>query len=440
MTSCKLFFGDILKSVVLANVRIFRWAYKEGDFLPGRVDIGAFVKNPRTQKTVASMLRIAGWQTGDFANNLTGQSDTVYGVLFETVQRKIDRLIRTNWSTHKRLTIILEHKGDYFTIRLKEPGSKTPPEYRSDGLKWYLTFLINFRTRSDDIKNYILLIDEPGLHLHPLGQKDTLRELQNLSARYDNQVVYTTHQTFLIDKNSPESVRVLKRKLDKTGARAKEPFYASCASGIANRKKDILTDKLLREALGFHVSDISPISERNLLVEGVFDREILHIANRHWQVLDLNEISVIPCTGASNIAKHAALYKENGLTVLCLYDSDDPGVSSFNKNDKVTEKEKVQVKSYTGHGDHSETMEDLIPDTIFASACKKWCDAWGIAEPVLSRPRMKCLKKLMQGPDKIERKHSLEDYLSNETKSEFAKYVPEFGVLKTMLEDLHKRL
>jgi len=208
------FFGQVLKTAVMENIRIFRWAYTE--FLPDRVNIESFLNNPGIHRTVASMFRIAGWQSGQFAEKLQRQTDTVYGMHFEAVQRKINSLIKRNWSTHDKLTLVLEHKGDYFTIHLKEPGSKTPPEYRSDGLKWFLTFLINFRARTDDIKHYVLLIDEPGLHLHPRGQKDTLRELKNLTSKHDNQVIYTTHQTFLINKNQPESVRVLRRELDRS--------------------------------------------------------------------------------------------------------------------------------------------------------------------------------------------------------------------------------
>ena len=341
--------------------------------------------------------------------------------------------------------MVLEHKGEYFTIHLREPGSKTPPEYRSDGLKWYLTFLINFRARTDDIKHYILLIDEPGLYLHPRGQKDTLMELRTLSSKHDNQVIYTTHQTFLINKNQPESVRVLRRELDRSGSRAANPFFASKVSDIANLKENVLTDKLLREALGFQVSDISPINERNLLVEGVFDREVLHIANKHWQVLDLNEVSVIACSGASNIAKHASLYKESGLKVVCLYDSDPVGTSSFEKNDRVDVKHKRQIKDYVKRGSRCETLEDLIPDPIFATACEKWLKHWGKTGSVSvpERPRMKALEKLLDKEnktDRMEMKHSLEDILAQEITAGFKEYGEEFKTVRAILEDLNQRL
>lgn len=51
-------------------------------------------------------------------------------------------------------------------------------------------------------KNAILLLDEPGLSLHPLAQRD-------LSAFFDglantNQNLYTTHSPFLVDADRLE--------------------------------------------------------------------------------------------------------------------------------------------------------------------------------------------------------------------------------------------
>jgi len=361
--------ADIIKDAVMKNVRVFEWNCEERDFLPGRVNINDFVQNPNTSRTAASMFHVAGWKSDEFYVKLLNQTDTVYANLFDEVERKINSIIKNNWSTHKKLTIKLQHKGDYFTIHLSEPGSSTPPEYRSDGLKWFLTFLINFRAQSTTIKNYILLVDEPGLHLHPKGQKDTLSELDKLYIKHENQVIYTTHQTFLIDKNKPESVRIIERQLDKSGKLAKNPFYASKVS-VASNPKSILTDKLLREALGFKVSDISPINEKNILVEGIFDRDILHNVNDHYGIIDFNDISILSCGGAPEIAKHASLYTANGLKVVCFYDSDAIGKSAYKKNDKVKKTEKCCIRDYE-KGDEYETMEDLVPDTTFDIACKE---------------------------------------------------------------------
>ncbi|MHC4370231.1 MAG: AAA family ATPase [Planctomycetota bacterium] len=430
--------ADILKSAVLNNVRVFEWNCEERDFLPGRVNIYNFVQDPNTSKTAASMFRIAGWKSDEFSTNLMNQTDTVYANLFAAVERKIDSIIRNNWSTHKKLTIKLQHKGDYFTILLNEPGSSTPPEYRSDGLKWFLTFLINFRAQSTNIKDYILLVDEPGLHLHPKGQKDTLSELGALNQKHENQVIYTTHQPFLIDKNKPERVRIIERRLDKSRDLAKNPFYASKVS-VASDPKSILTDRLLRQALGFKVSDISPINEKNILVEGVFDRDILHIVNDHYGIVDFNDTSILSCGGAPDIAKHASLYTANGLIVVCFYDSDAAGKSAYSRNDKVRRTQKCCIRDYEKR-DEYETMEDLVPEATFVKSCKDWFKKWGISDAVPSRPRMKSLARHLRKEPGRELKHSLEDIIVAKVKADLRREEAGFQIISKVIEGLNQRL
>lgn len=432
------YLGDILKTVVLDNVRVFEWNCEKRDFLPERVNINDFLQNTNISRTTASMFQIAGWKLKEFSTKLLNQTDAVYANLFDEVKRKINSLIRNNWSTHKKLKVDLQHKGDYFTIHLNEPGSSTPPEYRSDGLKWFLTFLINFRAQSKRIKNYILLVDEPGLHLHPKGQKDTLNELDLLFRKRENQVIYTTHQTFLIDKNKPERVRIIERKLDKSGMLANNPFYASKVS-IASSTKSILTDKLLREALGFKVSDISPINEKDILVEGIFDRDTLHNVNDHWGIIDFNDTSILSCGGATDIAKHASLYKANDLRVVCFYDSDTAGKSAYNKNDKLKKTEKCCIRDYERR-DEYETMEDLIPDATFNKACKEWFKKWNISDEVPSRPRIRNLQRHICTDKKLEMKHSLEDIIVTKMKADLKTNKADFQVISHIMEDLNKRV
>ncbi len=429
------YLADILKKEVLKNIKVFKWSYKEGDFLLEIVPIADLIANPNKFKTVASLFEIAGWKKIEFSSLLQNQDDSVYENLFDRVERVINGLIKKNWTTHKNLKVELQHKHNYLTIHLKETGSSTPPEYRSDGLKWFLTFLINLRAQSETLSNYILLIDEPGLNLHPRGQKDTLQELEVLSQERKNQIIYTTHQTFMINKNCPKRIRIIERQIDKSGILIKNPFYASKVSNISN-PRNILMDRLLREALGFKVSDISPINEKNILVEGVFDRDVFHIINDYWQIIDLNEISIISCGGASDIAKHASLYKSNGLKVICFYDSDSAGNSSYRGNKKVTNLEKKRIRDYVEDPTY-ETMEDLTTNKIFNLACEKWFKIWSITEQQLpQRPRIKSLKNIMQGDEQREMKHSLEDMLVKEIKENLKGNEDDFQHIRVILQDL----
>lgn len=431
------FVDNLLKEAVLKNIKIYQWRYREEDFLQENVLISDLIKNPDKFRSVTNMFLVSGWKKAEFAIKLQNQTTTVYSNLLNQVKRDINSLIRNQWSSHKKLKIELEHRGDYLTIHLNEPGSSTPPEFRSDGLKWFLTFLINFRAQSKNISNYILLVDEPGLYLHPRGQKDALEEIENLSR--ENQIIYTTHQTFLINKNKPERVHIIKRETEKRGQLATNPFYASKVTGILD-PKSILTDRLLREALGFKVSDISPINEKNILVEGVFDRDILHLTNERYQIIDLNETSIISCGRASDISKHAALYKGNDLKVVCFYDSDNAGKSAYDNNNKVIDNEKRQIRNFARQKEN-ETIEDLLPDGMFDEALAEWKKKWSIASTQqIKRPKITQIRNLFTDDKKIEMKHGLENILLNRTREEIKKDNGNFNVFKSILEDLKNRL
>jgi predicted ATP-dependent endonuclease of OLD family len=52
-----------------------------------------------------------------------------------------------------------------------------------------------------------LLLDEPGLFLHPSAQEGLLELFDEIAA--DNVIVYSTHLPFMIPKNHPERLRLL---------------------------------------------------------------------------------------------------------------------------------------------------------------------------------------------------------------------------------------
>lgn len=430
------FVNNLLMESALENIRIYKWKYREEDFLQENIHIEALIQTPAKFHSAINMFLISGWKKEELATKLQNQPPVVYSNLLKPVERKINSLIKNNWSSHKNLKIELAHTGDHLRIHLNEPGSSTPPEFRSDGLKWFLTFLINFRAQSKNISNYILLIDEPGLYLHPRGQKDVLEELENLSR--ENQIIYTTHQTFLINKNKPERVRIIKRKTETRGQLMAYPFYASKVTNIQD-PKSVLTDRLLREALGFKVSDISPINENNILVEGVFDREILHLMNEKYQIIDLNETSIIASGGASDISKHSAFLKSNDLKVICFYDSDSSGTSAYNKNTRVKSREKRQIRDFVVQTD-SETMEDLLPDRLFDKAFNTWVRKWKITMTAqINKPRMKQIENLFVVDKRMDMKHSLEDILLKHTKEEIKRNNSDFDIFISILEDLKSR-
>ncbi len=101
-----------------------------------------------------------------------------------------------------------EADGNHFRIWVSdsERPQEVELEERSTGLQWFMSFFLVFLHESTGLhRRAILLLDEPGLSLHPLAQRD-------LSAFFDeiarnHQIVYTAHSPFLVDADRLERAR-----------------------------------------------------------------------------------------------------------------------------------------------------------------------------------------------------------------------------------------
>jgi len=422
---------NVIIDELLSNIKILFWKYNEENYLHDRVPLEEFVSSPQKFSSIDNIFQIAGWKHSDYRRFLIDLDMTSRNNLLKTAQDNINKLIRKHWTTHNKLSVTLSFEGTDLAINLNEPGHITPPNFRSDGFKWFLTFLLFFKRHAVNLlENYILLIDEPGVFLHPRGQKDVLNELKNISKK--NQIIYSTHQTFLIDKNNPDSVRIIKREARK-GAKS---VYDSKVDTLKNRK-NIFADSLLRESLGFLVSDISPINEKNILVEGGFDRDLLISANQYFNVMDLNDISIINCGMASNIKPHASLYLSNELKVVGLYESDEGGRVAFNKADGF---EKINF-DFLPKG--FETMEDVIPDKIYEGAVCEWKKIFNKTDNFeFARPRIKGINSCLSRDriEKADEKHKLEDILLVKVKENFHNSELDWSHLKDTLVSLNKKI
>ena len=91
----------------------------------------------------------------------------------EEASRAITDQIRQTWSQEPSIEIKLNVNGKVLYIDLADSTTVfDTPCSRSLGFRWYLSFYINFiaQTFEANSNDYIFLIDEPGIHLHPAGQ------------------------------------------------------------------------------------------------------------------------------------------------------------------------------------------------------------------------------------------------------------------------------
>jgi predicted ATPase len=152
-----------------------------------------------------------------------------------------------DWWKRGDYTFRLSADGNYFTIWVSDAERSEPVqlEGRSHGLQWFLSFFIVFLVeRAAQHSNAVLLLDEPGVTLHPLAQEDLFRFFADLA--HDNQLIYTAHSPFLIDPDQLSSVRVVfvnergeteisadLRKPERDRRRARAMFAVDAALGLS---------------------------------------------------------------------------------------------------------------------------------------------------------------------------------------------------------------
>ena len=201
----------------------------------------------------------------------------------------------------------VKSEKDHALIRLEE---------RSRGFQWFFSFdlMLMHETRGT-LRDCVILLDEPGLHLHPQAQRDLLERLGCYAQA--NTVVYTTHLPFMIDVTRPEGIRVV----SESGA-------GSVVSEDLGRAEPE-AKAVLEAALALQGRIGRPMAERNLVVEGAGDSWLLTALSNlmiRSGLAGLPADLMITAAGSPpEVTALAAFLTGQGAHVVALYDSDAAG-------------------------------------------------------------------------------------------------------------------
>ena len=214
-----------------------------------RVTLEDLQKGDRDYQTEINLLKIGGVEDPIiiFEDSTRGRR------ALEETGKEITRRIQETWTQAPSLEIKLRVNGNLMYIDFSDDTSVyDTPKSRSPGFLWYLSFYINFIAKTNEAKanEFLFLLDEPGVHLHPSGQKDLTNLLENLSEK--NQVIYTTHSPFMINRTHPNRVRVV----EKTEA-------GTSVDSEAYRENW----RPLRQSIGLTVGDMFFFSSKGLAIE-----------------------------------------------------------------------------------------------------------------------------------------------------------------------------
>lgn len=248
-------------------------------------------------------------------------------ILLKSASSRLTREFR-DWWKQGEYVFDLQADGSFFKVWVSDSKRPEPVELegRSTGLQWFLSFFLIFLVeRKESHSNAVILLDEPGHSLHPLGQRDLFRFFGNLAET--NQIVYTTHSPFLVNPDHLDFVRAV--FVGDDGATC---VSADLRAGT-NPKQTTNSIYPVHAALGLSVSETLLEGCQPILVEGVSDQVYLSALKtlliRKKKLAPKRELVFIPCGGAKGASTVAAIVmgKEQELPFVLL-DSDTIGVST----------------------------------------------------------------------------------------------------------------
>ena len=254
----------------------------------------------------------------------------------------------SEWWRQRRHQIRYNTDGDFFRIWVSDdrrPNVDIELENRSQGFQWFFSFYLVFLVESDEgHKDAILLLDEPGLHLHPTAQQELIGFFEELSKK--NQILYTTHSPFLVDGEHLHRVRPVTE--DETG-------HSRIATG--EWPKDRETVFPLQAAAGYAMVRGLFQRRKNVLVEGMSEYYYLHVLSLQCRAAGRaalpEDVYITPCGGTKLVGHLASLFLGQGVRPLVLLDGDEAG---------RTRADALQKELYAGH-----EGAVLMLDSIFAA-------------------------------------------------------------------------
>lgn len=313
--------------------------------------------------------------------------------LVGTWNKEIDEKLNLSqyWQQDQAFGLRINYKQGvlFFEITDKTGAIYTFRE-RSSGLRYFLSYYIQAKALGANRsgKGAIVLMDEPDSFLSILGQKNLLAVFESLVspevAQGMTQLIYTTHSPFLINRNFPRRIRLVKKGDAEEGTQYIE-------------RSRVRRYEPVRSALGVDCAQTLFMGGVNVVLEGPTDQYLIAELVRTFvtpdnasEYLDLNSVVLVSAESASSVEKMIAASRwgdEPIPTFIVLVDDDDAG---HEVRDRITGKARhckelvkeefvLLVSDVIGKsrdGQAIVTTDDLVPSRLYGRAVERYVARW----------------------------------------------------------------
>ncbi len=304
------------------------WKYSDQYLLPSSVDINSFCSNPNTCVPLKSMFELAGYDINNLLtiiNSARQQGQYRYSQILEKTASAATKHIRTVWKDYDTVRLKLESNGDSLAPMVVDEHVPLDMINRSDGFKRFVSFLlqVSAKVRTDELKDALILVDEPEIALHPSGCRHLLEELIKIGE--SNATVFSTHSIFMVDKDNIKRHLIVEKKNEVTGVWQAE-------------KSRIQDEEVLYSAMGYSVFET--LKPRNLIFEGWRDKYIYDIAKSALIKKDaelkarLASVGSTHANGVKDIRNVARFMELAARPCLIISDADNAALQHKNQYDE----------------------------------------------------------------------------------------------------------
>jgi energy-coupling factor transporter ATP-binding protein EcfA2 len=231
---------------------------------------------------------------------------------------------------------------------------------RAEGFKWTFSFIVNFaaETQRAELKEAILLLDEPARNLHPAQQMGISDLLKNLAG--SNQVLYATHSPFMIFDYTPGNLLVVELDKRKHLSRIHYDYW--------NADDDTLIPILYGLSRGLVESivdrEIGTNSRPVIIVETMSDALYLNAFDKFLEDpnISMNPLNVVASYSKNSVLPLAIFYRNHGHNVFVVLDNtvESKRIADQLKTNEFTDMQMLYLEQ---GGKPIESIEDLIvPD------------------------------------------------------------------------------
>jgi predicted ATP-dependent endonuclease of OLD family len=306
-------------------------------------------KSTDEDKTIIMLMELAALDLDDEVRKISTEDPDSRQFDLDDASKTLTNEIKNRWSSRK-YSVEFRADGPKFLTYVKDSNSDEliKLEERSKGFQWFFSFDLAFMYESGGtFENCVLLLDEPGLHLHPGAQKDLLKRLEAYSE--ENTMVYTTHLPFMLNLREPSRIRVISE--------------TESGSVVSSELSDAQPDAqlVLQASLGMAGSQSYLLSSHNLIVEGVDDyffiTEFSNFLNRSGRTGLSDEVFITPAGGASKVAYLSTMMIGQKLNVFALLDSDGSG------EDAKDQLVKQWLTKYNDSSAHAHLLHEIVGAT-----------------------------------------------------------------------------